>query len=44
MKMFELAADDEILPDFIMYKGNIEPSLIQQLGQHWQQTDESHSL
>ena len=37
--MFELATADGILLDFMIYQGNIEPSLIQQQGQHWLQTE-----
>ena len=44
MKMFELATADDILLDFMIYQGNIEPSLIQPPGQHWLQQNKSHSL
>ena len=37
--MFELATADGILLDFMIYQGNIEPSLIQPPGQHWLQTE-----
>ena len=38
--MFELATADGFQLDFMIYQGNIEPSLIQQPGQHWLQTDQ----
>ena len=35
IKMFELATADGIPLDFMIYQGNIEPSLIHSPEQHW---------
>ena len=37
--MFELATADSILHDFMIYQGNVEPSLIQPPGPQWLQTE-----
>ena len=40
IKMVELVTADDIPPDFMIYQGNIEPSVIQPLGQYWLQTEQ----
>ena len=39
IKFYELSTADEILLEFILYQGNIEPSLIQPPGESWLQTE-----
>ena len=39
IKLYELSMADGILLDFILYQGNIEPSLIQPPGEGWLQTE-----
>ena len=39
IKFYELSTADGILLDFILYQGNIEPSLIQPPGEGWLQTE-----
>ena len=41
IKFYELSTADEILLDFILYQGNIEPSLIQPPGEGWLQQKDS---
>ena len=38
--MFELATTDGILLDFMIYQGNIEPTLVQPPGENWLQTEQ----
>ena len=39
IKFYELSTADRILLDFILYEGNIEPSLIQPAGEGWLQKE-----
>ena len=39
IKFYELSTSDGILLDFILYQGNIEPSLVQPPGENWLQTE-----
>ena len=39
IKMYELASSEGVLLDFMIYQGNMEPTLVQLPGDNWLQTE-----